>query len=160
MESEMPSGKRYIIREHLDRRLVMQLRLFCAIFLVISGLIIVAVIRQTIEIKFAFGGILTGLVIGIVLSRMHHLTWDEQAAKVVGQIDWIGGVILTLYIVFLLGRDWLFGHWVQAGFLMTLGLCLSAGTMFGRVFGVRHGILKILEALALVKPRGEGRRPD
>ena len=126
MESKMPSEKRQIVREHLDRRLLMLLRLFCAIFLVISGLIIVAVFRQTIEIKIAIGGILIGLVVGIVLSRMYHLAWDEQAAKVVGQIDWIGGVILILYIVFLLGRNWLFGHWVQADFLLTLGVCQPA----------------------------------
>jgi uncharacterized membrane-anchored protein len=54
------------------------------------GVVTVDVLQNTIGIGFALGGFLIGVVIGIVVSRMYRLSWDEQTAKVVAQIDWVG----------------------------------------------------------------------
>lgn len=96
-----------------------------------------------------------GLVLGIVVSRMYRLSWDEQTTKVVAQIDWIGGVILGLYITFIFFRDWFFGHWLQGATLVEFGLCISAGLMLGRVLGARRGISITLQSLGVMKPADE-----
>ena len=142
-------------RQHIDRRLIVRLRLYCITCLVMLGVIVVEIVRHKIGVTLAAGGIAIGLVLGIVVSRMYRLSWDEQTTKVVAQIDWIGGGILGLYITFIFFRDWLFGHWLQGSTLVEFGLCISAGLMLGRVLGARRGISVTLQALGILVPTGE-----
>jgi len=142
-------------RQHIDHRLIVRLRLYCITCLVMLGVIVVEIVRHKIGVTLAAGGIAIGLVLGIVVSRMYRLSWDEQTTKVVAQIDWIGGGILGLYITFIFFRDWLFGHWLQGSTLVEFGLCISAGLMLGRVLGARRGISVTLQALGILVPTGE-----
>lgn len=142
-------------RQHIDHRLIVRLRLYCITCLVMLGVIVVEIVRHKIGVTLAAGGIAIGLVLGIVVSRMYRLSWDEQTTKVVAQIDWIGGAILGLYITFIFFRDWLFGHWLQGSTLVEFGLCISAGLMLGRVLGARRGISVTLQALGILVPTGE-----
>jgi len=142
-------------RQHIDRRLIVRLRLYCITCLVMLGVIVVEIVRHKIGVTLAAGGIAIGLVLGIVVSRMYRLSWDEQTTKVVAQIDWIGGGILGLYITFIFFRDWIFGHWLQGSTLVEFGLCISAGLMLGRVLGARHGISIALQSLGILEPTGE-----
>ena len=142
-------------RQHIDRRLIVRLRLYCITCLVMLGVIVVEVVRHKIGVTLAAGGIAIGLVLGIVVSRMYRLSWDEQTTKVVAQIDWIGGGILGLYITFIFFRDWFFGHWLKGSTLVEFGLCISAGLMLGRVLGARHGISIALQSLGILEPTGE-----
>ncbi len=147
----MLAQERLPIREHIDRRLLKRMRLFCIICLVMIGVIIIDVLRNIIGIQLAVEGIIIGIVIGIVVSRMYHLSWDEQNTKVVAQIDWVGGFILALYIIFMICRDWFFEHWIQAATMAAFGLSISAGSMIGRVISTRRSILKTLRALGISK---------
>lgn len=70
-------------KQHIDRRLLIRLRIFCVIFLVTVGVIIVDVRKDIIETGLAFSGILIGISIGIVVGRMYSLSWDENTAKVI-----------------------------------------------------------------------------
>ncbi len=142
-------------RQHIDHRLIVRLRLYCITCLVMLGVIVVEIVRHKIGATLAAGGIAIGLVLGIVVSRMYRLSWDEQTTKVVAQIDWIGGGILGLYITFIFFRDWIFGHWLQGSTLVEFGLCISAGLMLGRVLGARRGISVTLQALGILVPTGE-----
>ena len=143
------------VRKHIDRRLIVRVKFFCITCLVMFGVIVAEVLRHKIGIGLAVEGIVIGLVIGVVVSRMYHVSWDEQTTKVVAQIDWFGGVILGLYIIFLFLRDWFFGHWFQGSSLAEFCLCISAGLMLGRVLGARRGILITLQALGILKPGEE-----
>jgi hypothetical protein len=142
-------------RQHIDHRLIVRLRLYCITCLVMLGVIVVEIVRHKMGITLAAGGIAIGLVLGIVVSRMYRLSWDEQTTKVVAQIDWIGGGILGLYITFIFFRDWFFGHWLQGSTLVEFGLCISAGLMLGRVLGARHGISIVLQSLGILEPTDE-----
>ncbi len=145
--SPVMSEKSANSRRHLiDRKLVTRLRLFSMIALVMLGVILVDIVRHEISFLLAGSGLLIGVVVGIIVSRMGRLSWDEGAGKVISQIDWVGAVILVLYIGFTLTRNWLFGHWVQGAMLGVFTLAITAGSMIGRVFGMRYGIRKTLEA--------------
>ena len=139
-------------RKHIDRRLIVRLRLYCITCLVMFGIIVIDAHRHMIGIGLAIGGTLIGIVIGIAVSRIYHLSWDEHTTKIIAQIDWIGGAILLLYLAFMVCRDRIFAHWIQASTLAAFGLCISAGLMLGRVIGARHGIMKTLQALGILKP--------
>ena len=141
------SSRKY---QHIDRSLSIRLRMYCIIYLITLGMIIVDIFRHKISFGLAFGGILFGVLLGVVMSRTSRLSWDEEATKVVANIDWIGGIILAAYFVFMLGRDWFFGHWVRSATLAVFGISILVGKMFGRIFGIRRGIRKTLQALSFL----------
>jgi len=144
-----------LIRQHVDRRILIQLRIFTIIFLVMVGVVVADLLRNKLSLNLALVGILIGIVLGGVRSRMYCFSWDEQAMKVVARIDLIGGIILALYLAFMVGRNWLFEYWLQATTIAAFGLAVSAGTMFGRVLGTSRGVQKILQAVGVFKPQVE-----
>jgi hypothetical protein len=116
------------------------------------GLVIaIEVLRQNLGIGLIFVGTLTGFLIGIILSRMYRLAWDQETTKVVSQFDLIGRIILAVYILFMVGRNWILGYWVPASDLTGFILCFTAGTMIGRVGGTRRGIRLMLQVLGATK---------
>jgi hypothetical protein len=94
-------------------------------------------------------GILLGLVVGIVVSRKYRLSWDEQSMQVVAQVDWVGGIILAVYVLFILGREWIFGHWIPAVSLTVFCLCVSAGSMIGQLVGAERGVAFAMQAIGM-----------
>lgn len=136
-------------RKPISRRLLVQLRIFGVIFLVMLGVLIYDVARGQLSVGTGAGGLALGLVLGVLVSRMYRLSYDEEEGQVAGRIDWVGGVILLLYVTFAFFRNTLFGPWVDAAQLAGFGLSVSAGTMLGRLVGTRRGIRRVLEAWGL-----------
>jgi membrane protein required for beta-lactamase induction len=89
-------------------------------------------------------GLIGGVVVGVVVSRMYRLDWDHSAREVVSRIDRVGALVLALYLVFAITRSWLLGQWVQGAALGPVSLSVVAGIMLGRVGGMSHGIRGIL----------------
>lgn len=140
------------IRNNIDRLLRIRLRVYFIIYLLTLSMIIVDIFRGKISLGLAIVGILFGVLLGIIVSRTSRLSWDQEILKVTTNIDWIGGIIIIAYFVFMLGRDWFFGHWVQSTTLTVFGVSILVGTMFGRIFGIRRGIGKTLKTLGVLKP--------
>lgn len=136
-------------RENVERRLRVRLRLYTLIFVAMLAVVIIEGVRGRVSPILIVAGTLGGVTIGLVVSRMYDLHWDEETNKVVSRLDWLGGVILVLYLAFSLSRDWLFGHWVQGPSLGVLTLSLTAGTMAGRVLGTVEGIRRTMRAWGL-----------
>jgi hypothetical protein len=133
------------ISKHLDPRLIKRLRIYTLIMVFMLLVIIYEVIAGTFSVPWALGGILIGLGIGTLVSRMYHLSWDEKTSNVIGQIDWIGGIILICYLIFVFTRVHYLSYWIQGPPLMGLVFSLTAGTMLGRVLSTEHGIKRILK---------------
>jgi len=66
---------------------------------------------------------------------MNRFDWDEENSKVITTMDWVGGIVLILYIGFAIFRNWILSHWVQETYLAEIGLSVTAGTLLGRLFG-------------------------
>ncbi len=143
----MKKINKQILQKYLDRRLFTRLRLLTILSLIMLVIIAFEVLENKFNIPLALSGILLGLVVGIIASRMYHLSWDEETSKVIGRIDWIGAIILLLYIIFMIARILLLGYLVQGAPLFTTTLSITAGAMMGRIVGTRHGIHKILKDL-------------
>jgi len=136
--------------QYIDQRLIKRLRIYIIIALIMLAVVTFEVLKGTFSIQFAIGGILIGLGIGTIISRMYHLSWDEETNNVIGRIDWIGAVILVFYLIFVFTRAHYMGYWIQGAPLLALILSITAGTMLGRVMTTEHGIDKILNALKIL----------
>lgn len=134
------------VTQYLDRRLIRRLRIYTIISLFMLAVILFEVLKGTFSIPLVILGIIIGLGIGTIVSRMYHLSWDEETNNVMGRIDWIGALILGCYLIFIFTRTHFLGYLVQGAPLLAIILSITAGTMLGRVMGTEHGVDKILKA--------------
>ncbi len=137
------------VAEYIDDRLIKRLRIYLGIMAIMLVVIISEIILGNFSIAWALGGILVGLGVGVLISRMYRLSWDEETNNVIGRIDWIGAIILIIYLIFVFSRTYYLSYWVQGTPLLALVFSITAGTMLGRVMSTEHGIKKILTALNL-----------
>jgi hypothetical protein len=142
-------SKEQFIRQYIEPRIIMRLRIYTAVMIIMLAVIAFEVLQHTFTISLAACGIIIGLVIGTLVSRMYHLSWDEETSHVIGRIDRIGAVILMFYLVFVFTRAHFLEYWMQGAPLMALILSITSGTMLGRVMSTRKGIKKILKALKI-----------
>jgi len=145
----MKKRKESSITQKVDPRIITRLRIYFIVMIILLVIIIFEVFQGTFNILWPFLGILIGLVIGIIVSRMYNLGWEEESNNVVGNIDFIGAVILVCYLIFIFTKAQFLGYWVQGNTLFAIILGITAGTMLGRVLGTKKGIEKILKALEI-----------
>ena len=127
----------------------MRLRIYTAVMIIMLAVIAFEVLQHTVTISLAVCGIIIGLMIGTVVSRMYRLSWDEETSHIIGCIDRIGATILVFYLIFVLTRAHFLGYWMQGAPLLALILSITSGTMLGRVISTKKGIKKILKALKI-----------
>ncbi|MDO5836950.1 MAG: hypothetical protein Q4P17_10605 [Methanobacterium sp.] len=136
--------------KYLDQRLIKRLRIYTMVMVVMLLVILYEVLAGTFSISWALGGILIGLGIGTLVSRMYRLSWDDETSNVIGQIDGIGAIILICYLFFVFTRTHYLSYWVHGPPLMGLIFSLTAGTMMGRVMTTERGIKRILRTWNLL----------
>lgn len=132
-------------RKHIDKRLRIRLRLYFLIAAIMVGIVIFNWAIGKLSLIFSLLGIGGGLIIGIVSSRMFHISWDHDAQKVVSQFDLFGGIILAGYIVFEISREWLFSQYIHGAIAGAITFAFIAGVMIGRVLGTRGKIRQVLK---------------
>ena len=137
------------VTQSVDRRLIVRLRIYIIVMILLLAVIIYEVVQGTFVIQLPIVGIIIGLFVGIIVSRMYNLSWDEETNNVIGEIDRIGAVILVVYLIFIFTKSYFLGYYVQGTYLFAIILGITAGTMLGRVLATSRGINQILKALKI-----------
>lgn len=135
---------------HVDLRLKKRLETYLVFILIMVVVIIYEVFTGVFMVSWAIGGILIGFGVGILASRMYHLSWDDETNMVIGHIDKIGAVILICYLIFIFTRTYFLQQWVQGAPLTAMILSLTTGTLLGNMMSTRRGIRKILKTLNIL----------
>jgi len=78
---------------------------------------------------------------------MYKIFWHEEQEKVVSQLDTIGVFILIAFIIIEVGKNWVFGHWLEGTELNTFGLIFITGVLQGRLLAMLFTIRKVLESM-------------
>ena len=133
------------IRPHLSKPLRVRLGIYLAVSLVLAVFVIYNSFKNNIPGIFAVGGVIIGLLIGFAVSRMHKISWNEQASKVMAKIDVFGFIILILYVIFEIFREKIVGRFVNEADVAVTSFSILAGVMYGRVLGIRGKIIRVLE---------------
>jgi hypothetical protein len=115
----------------------------------IFAVIVIEVVQGRIIIQWALVGILIGLLVGTIVTRMYNLSWDEESNTVVGKMDGIGIVILVGYLIWEFTKSYFLGYWVQGSILSAILLGITAGSMLARVVSNKRNIEQILIALEI-----------
>ena len=153
------SAERARLAGHVDKRLRSRVRIYLVIFVVMLAVVVVdTVLTGTAPILVGLG-LLVGVVVGVFVSRMYRLDWDQSANQVVSRIDKIGAAILVAYIVFAVSRSWLVGSFVDRSAVGPVGLSIVCGIMLGRVVGMSHGIRGVLHDAGVDVLMNEGEPP-
>ena len=144
---------------HVGKRLRSRVRIYLVIFVVMLAVVIVDTVLTGTAPILAGLGLLVGVAVGVFVSRMYRLDWDESGNQVVSRIDRIGAAILVAYILFAISRSWLVGSFVERSAVGPVGLSIVCGIMLGRVVGMSHGIRGVLHDAGVDVPVEEGEPP-
>lgn len=144
-DNHITINKRQHLAKHIDKRLRFRFRLYFLISIVMLGFVFYDIATAKIIIEFALLGIIAGIIVGVISSRMFHITWSHDANKVVSQLDKFGIIILILYILFELERSNIVGIFIQGPQIGSVSFSVLTGVMIGRVIGTRGKILQVLK---------------
>lgn len=137
------SGKN--AKQHVERKLILRLRLFLVVFLLLVGIIAYEVHRAYLPAAACIGAMMMGVLVGALFVRRKRIYWEEETARVIARMDRIGIVLLIAYIIFAILRHWLLHSWLRGNELTAFTLSLAAGAMFGRLLSIRSQIRQILK---------------
>jgi len=150
----MPLSKRKEVGRFVHRKLLFRLRRLAIIFLIITVILIYEISHNYNAIYIAVIGFITGMIIGILVSRrMHTISWNSEINKAVTKMDRLGIIILVLYILFAISRHWILSHWLQGYALTALSLSIAAGGMLGRFWNTRQKVKQILRQEGFLYPK-------
>lgn len=136
-------------KNSVDFKLKFRQRMFMAMIIILMTINIFNLINGRLTVLLALIGLVAGSVIGFFLSRMLKVLWHEEKEKVVSQLDLLGIILLIVYMIIELSRDWFVGHWLSGDTLAAFGLIFLTGLMIGRFIGTFRQIRKILRELIL-----------
>lgn len=154
----MPLSSRKEVAAYVHRKLLFRLRRLAFFFLVATAILLYEIFNNFIAAYFAVGGFFIGFTIGYVVgNRMHKISWDAEASKVVGKMDTIGIIILVVYILFAITRKWIFSHWLEGQALSAFVLSISCGAIISRLWFIRRKIREALKKAGRLHP-GKGKK--
>ncbi len=149
----MPLSSRKEVAAFVHRKLLLRLRRLALFFIIVTAILIYEISKNYIAGILALAGFLIGFIIGfIVAKRMHKITWDVEASKVVGKMDTIGIIILVIYLLFAISRRWFFSHWLEGHALGAFVLSISCGAIISRLWFIRQKIREVLKEAGRLHP--------
>lgn len=137
-------------KQHVERKLIIRLRIFFIVFIVLIGIIVYEINRQYLPAAACIGAIMLGVLIGAVFVRRKRIYWEEETARVIARMDRLGIGLLIIYIIFAISRHWLLHQWLHGDELTAFSLSLAAGAMLGRLLSMRSQIRQILKDRKLI----------
>jgi len=143
--------KRKKISHHVDKKILMRARIFGFVSLVFVFILGQDFFNGTISLAYLLGALIVGITVGMLASRMYHLSWDHDGKKVVGRLDAVGIVVLVLYILFAIFRKTLVGVVVHGPMIGTVTIAVMGGLFLGQILGIRNGVRGILKAEGIIE---------
>jgi hypothetical protein len=132
------------IKKHIDKKLVRRMTMFAIILTIMTGVLVYEIFISNINFLWIIVGIAVGIFIGFVAGRIFTIEWSQEKKVVVGRLDLIGGIVLTLYILVSVGRSWIFAHWFKGMMLTAFTFSFIEGAMIGRLLSMRFNIKRVL----------------
>lgn len=137
-------------KQYVERKLLRRLWIFCAVFIVLSSVIIYEVSQDYLEGSACVGAIMLGMLMGAVFVRRKRIYWEEETSTIIARMDRIGIAMLAVYILFAVSRHIFLHNWLHGRQLTAFSLSLTAGAMLGRLLSIRSQIRQILKERKII----------
>ncbi len=131
--------------KHADNALMFRLGIFCTGYLIILSIIIYDLFDDDISIYLALVGLAIGAFIAYLTRRMFITHWKAEKKKVSIRFDFSAVLSISLYIFFMLTRNWFFSQWVIQKNLDAIIFATIAGAMLARIIMIFANFNKIVE---------------
>ena len=142
--------KRYRFRKHVDRRLRISLQIYLLIAVALITVACYEVGNRNISGISAASIAGVSMISGVIASRVFRISWDKDLRKVISRLDWFGGAVLVLYILFSIFREQIIKNFVSADSVTAGTITFFAGLMIGRVIGTGQKIRYVLKQQKLI----------
>ncbi len=129
------------LRGYVDNRLKVRLGFYILLSIIILGFVVYHILIDDVTSIYTGLALIIGCVLGIIVSRMFKIQWDENVGKVISNLDVYGVIILLIYITFELLRYKIVEYFIQGPSVAAISLSLLGGIMIGRVLGIHRKIL-------------------
>lgn len=133
------AGKKYV-----HPKLRRSLRIYFVISLIVLILVICDMLRDHANPFLVLLGLIVGILVGNVFTRIYKITWDDEGGNVIQRMDIFGIVLIIFYIAFDLSREHLVEIFVHGGSVASISLALLAGALYGRVLGSIKVIKRVI----------------
>ena len=133
--------RREIIRAVSHKRLRTNLKILAIVYVILIITTIVHLCSTPLEWWQTILSLAIGLIVGLVSSRMLHISWDHEQEKVIGKMDIYGVVILILFIAFELFRSQLAGLFVSGDAISSASFLILTFAIYGRLVGMSSKII-------------------
>ena len=134
-----------VARAETARRLRLQLGLCCAVFTVVTVLVVIRVGSDGFDVFWPLVGVALGLLLGVILGRSKPLRWDAAAHQVVSTMSLVGLTVTVAYLALRLVGERLLGRRVDDVELASVvGLAVTGGVMLGRTLVMLRSIRRVL----------------
>lgn len=111
------------------------LRIYFVVSIIVLTLVIYDMFRDHANPFLVLVGLVVGILVGKMFTRIYKISWDEKGSNVIQHMDIFGIVLIILYIAFDLSREHLVEIFIHDGSIASVSLALLAGALYGRVLG-------------------------
>jgi Kef-type K+ transport system membrane component KefB len=124
--------------------------MYVMVSLAIIAISVLHVIQDRASLSLAIIGLIAGIGVGAIVSRMHKISWDKNVSQVISKLDAVGAVFLLAYVAFEIFRDRIVEYFVAGPSVVAVSFAVLAGIMIGRILGIRGKIWKVLKEEGIV----------
>jgi predicted Na+-dependent transporter len=114
------------------------------------GIVVYDILYESADPFFILLGLLVGMFIGVVTTRIFHISWHEEKEQVISKLDIFGILIGIAYAYFSLNKDKFVEYFVDGPSIGAIGFSIISGAMFGRYIGTRARIREILRTKKII----------
>jgi hypothetical protein len=141
---------------HVTKRLRRRMRVLMFIGSILLLTAAYEVAAHHIGLALALLAVGVGLGIGLLMGRISLFSWDDEAKRVTSRVDRAGAILLIVYVLLVMNRREILGHWLTADTLAAASFAMAGGTLMGRNFAMRKRILGILTQVGLIPSQAGG----
>ncbi len=131
-------------RSFVSKRLRTRLLMFLGISLVILCFMVRDIVVGDVVWWMALIALAVGLVLGYIFGRLVRVRWHENEEKIITQMDTAGFIVIGVYILLSIGRNFLLRDFFAGAALTAITLAIVAGVLFGRFIGMNVAIMQVL----------------
>lgn len=138
-------SKRAAAQKHVHNRILVQLFIFAAFIIGVTGFITYDMVQEHMSILWVIGAVAIGVGVGLAMGRIFALKWHEDTQKVILQMDKLSFLLIAGYVAFRILSEQFLGHILHGQELTVITFSLLGGIMIGRLVGMLRSISTILK---------------